>query len=104
MTRARSSGVYGAASNHGSLLSGGAYSTLDIPGSTYTQPNGINDSGQIVGYYVSTGLFHGFVLIAVGYSTLDFPDSTFTRAYGVNDADLIVGNYEDVNGARHGSF
>jgi putative transposase len=50
----------------------GSYTTLDVPGSTYTVPYGINNSGQIVGAYgegtsgntvgpsPSTKLFFGF--------------------------------------------
>src|SRR6516165_4671528 len=46
---------------YGFLLDQGSYTTLDVPGATGfldpppgisgTQANGINDSGQIVGYY-----------------------------------------------------
>jgi uncharacterized membrane protein len=43
-------GSYGDGSkNHGFLLDQGRYTTLHVPGSTYTTANGINASGQIVG-------------------------------------------------------
>src|SRR6266480_2627309 len=39
-----------------------AIRTIDIPGAGLTSATGINDSGQIVGYYAAGGPFHGFVL------------------------------------------
>jgi hypothetical protein len=45
---------------HGFLLDQGSYTTLDAPGSTHTFANGINASGQIVGYYGANGR-HGFL-------------------------------------------
>jgi uncharacterized membrane protein len=51
---------------HGFLLDNGSYTTLDPPGSTYTQANGINDSRQIVGSYVdAAGNAHGFLATPV---------------------------------------
>jgi hypothetical protein len=47
---------------HGFVLSRGQYTTLDDPdgiGATYAE--GINDSGQVAGFYFdSNGLAHGF--------------------------------------------
>src|SRR5262249_17750263 len=46
----------------GFLLSGGQYTTFDPPNSTFTQPTGINDRGQIVGFYqYNNGAFLGFL-------------------------------------------
>ena len=36
---------------HGFLLRDGSYTTIDVPGSTYTEIAGINDADQIVGVY-----------------------------------------------------
>jgi len=48
---------------HGFLLSGGKFSTNDVPGSINNANFQINASGQIVGIYQSTdGTFHGFLL------------------------------------------
>jgi hypothetical protein len=58
------SGYYlDAAAYHGFLLDQGSYSTLDVPGATYTLASAISDSGQIVGYYFDTsGGTRGFLL------------------------------------------
>jgi hypothetical protein len=51
--------------NHGFVLDQGNYTTLDVPGSTFTWANGINDSGQIVGSYEDAGGTHGFLATPV---------------------------------------
>src|SRR3989442_9316465 len=55
------------------------YTTLDDPlalatGSTSAQ--GINASGQIVGFYQNAGGFHGFLYSGGTYTTLDDPSAT----------------------------
>jgi uncharacterized membrane protein len=49
--------------NHGFLISGGEFTTIDLPGAVSTATLGINARGDIVGaYFNSTGGAHGFVL------------------------------------------
>ena len=49
--------------NHGFLLSKGAFTRIDVPGSIFTNPGGINPAGEIVGGYVdSNGTGRGFLL------------------------------------------
>jgi probable HAF family extracellular repeat protein len=51
---------------HGFLLDQGNYTTIDVPDSTFTSANGINASGQIVGfYYDAGGGRHGFLATPV---------------------------------------
>jgi uncharacterized membrane protein len=48
---------------HGFLMSGGGFTTIDVPGATDTCAFGINAPGRIVGSYVDgAGKEHGFVL------------------------------------------
>jgi probable HAF family extracellular repeat protein len=49
-----------------------------------TQPNGINNSGQIVGVYYD-GSYHGFSFANGNYTTLGI------LAYGVNNSGQVVG-------------
>ena len=69
------------------------FTTLDVPGSTYTEAFGINDAGQVVGAYKDIiGRFHGFLFDVDGtYTTFDPPGSGFTRATGINNSGQIVG-------------
>jgi probable HAF family extracellular repeat protein len=78
-------------------------------GSTY--PMGINNAGQIVGYYFDTaGDEHGFLLSPdLGLlGTIDvqtvIPDAKAgtTSARGINNNGQIVGTYEDTGGGHHG--
>jgi len=39
----------------------GAFTTIDSPGSTATTATGINADGDIVGFYITSGVIHGFV-------------------------------------------
>jgi uncharacterized membrane protein len=43
--------IVGEHDGHGYLLSGGSYTYLDYPGAAFTFAAGINDLGQIVGFY-----------------------------------------------------
>src|SRR5262249_32698429 len=63
-----------ASGNHGFLLSGGIYTTLDAPGAIGpdgTSASGINAAGQIVGSYRNSTGSHGFLLNGSTYTTLD---------------------------------
>jgi uncharacterized membrane protein len=84
---------------HGFLLSDGEYSVIDPPDSTGTALYGINDAGQMIGFYRDANqASHGLVLSDGEYSTLDVPGSTLTAAYGINNAGQIVGTYRDAAG------
>jgi probable HAF family extracellular repeat protein len=99
--------------NHGFLLSGGQYTTLDDPnaGAGASQGSfaeGINDRGQIVGVYIDAdNVNHGFLLSGGQYTTLDDPSAAAgafqgTFAEGINDRGQIVGGYTDASNVNHG--
>jgi len=86
---------------HGYLrASGGAVTTVDVPGVGETFAVGINDGGQIVGGFTdSGGRTHGFLRSADGsFTTIDGPGGTDLGASGINSAGAIVGNF---GGERH---
>ena len=71
--------------NHGFLLSGGEFTTIDFPGAVFTGAVGINPQGDIVGRYDATdGRQHGFLLSGGEFTTIDFPGATLTNAFGIN--------------------
>src|SRR5262249_57798372 len=89
---------------HGFLYSGGTYTTLDVPMMSYTEADGINDLGHVVGTYQDSGFrFHGYIYRNGTYTTLDDPLGTVeTVAQGVNNADQVVGFYLATIGPFHG--
>jgi uncharacterized membrane protein len=79
---------------------------FSYPGSSNTFINGINESGQMVGYY-DTGpncqVCSAFVLNPDGTaSTIQIPGAAGTVAWGLNDSGQIVGHYWTVDNVRHG--
>jgi probable HAF family extracellular repeat protein len=107
------------------------FTTIDVPGSNFTEAFDINNAGQIVGIFDATsqgfldsgGIFttidgnpfginsagqivgfvgsHGFLYAGGGYTTIDVPSATGTAAFGINDASRIVGYFEDSTVAHH---
>ena len=81
----------------------GRFTRIDVPGAVlWTQPFGINNRGQIVGYTTDgPGIrqnqeIHGFLLVkgASGpFTAIDVPGAPATGATGINDRGQIVGLY-----------
>jgi probable HAF family extracellular repeat protein len=94
----------------------GAFTEIDAPGATgaclgnqaltsapgvwcigaATHAFGINDAGQIVGFFVDAGggKIHGYLRTAEGaFTTIDVPGATATVALGINGAGEIVGYF-----------
>ena len=80
------------------------FTTIDFPGSSFSNALGINNSGQVVGAYdTGTTPEHGFLLSGGIFSTLDFPGPSSTAAIGINDSGQVVGLYQNtVNFQTHG--
>jgi len=76
---------------HGFLLRGSNFSTVDFPGANFTEPWRTNISGTTVGQYVTNFPLHGFVLHGGSFLSFDFPDSRNTVLRGVNEGGRIVG-------------
>jgi hypothetical protein len=79
--------------------SNGGFITLDYPGALETHPQSINDSGPVVGLYLTGGQQgNGFIYRSGQWATLNFPNSTSTSLIGISNAGMIVGS-ATVNGA-----
>jgi probable HAF family extracellular repeat protein len=87
------------------LLSGGIPTDISVPGAVARYATGINQLGQIVGYYSgAAGDTHGFLYSDGTFSTLDVPGAVGgtlgagTYAYGINAQGQIVGTYLGAGG------
>jgi probable HAF family extracellular repeat protein len=77
--------------------------TFEVPGTSQaTVPRGINNTGQIVGYFFTGTTPHGFRRNPDGsFITLNVPGASTTQPEGINDSGQIVGSYEDIEGGLH---
>ena len=74
-------------------LAQGTYTQIDYPGAFSTQAVGIDDAGNISGWYEDQNTaLHGFVLRNGNYISVDYPGTTGgTALYGMNNVGQVVG-------------
>jgi probable HAF family extracellular repeat protein len=71
------------------------FTTLDFPGASLTNAQGINAQGDVVGAYMdAAGLNHAFLWSGGRYRTIDVPNAHQSIARGINDSGDIVGSYQ----------
>jgi hypothetical protein len=89
---------------HVSLLNRRGFRTVEVPGASETRPLGINNRGQIAGWYLDRdGTPHGFLRDRDGgIMTIDAPGATVTAALDVDDRGRTVGVYVDAAPRFHG--
>jgi uncharacterized membrane protein len=103
-------GYYGSAEVHGFVLKGTRFTTLDEPQAGHKLGEGtlavdLNDSGTIVGWYLtSKNVEHGFVLRHGKFTTINFPGhprakQRDTVLNGISDNGTITGIFS--YGAGH---
>ena len=84
----------GLTTSFGFLDEGGVITTIDPFGSTFTQALGVNNLGEIVGFYVdANGKQHGYIDNSGVFTSFDPPGSASTTINGLNDKGDIVGFY-----------
>jgi probable HAF family extracellular repeat protein len=94
-------GTFNNGAPNGFLYSGGNFTTIDDPlGPTYAM--GINNSGQIVGFYDGPSGTKGFLYSGSSYTTISDPLGNITAALGINNKGQVVGAYLDSNFLGHG--
>jgi uncharacterized protein (TIGR03437 family) len=76
--------------------------TFDPPGSTSTTVTGINNAGQIVGYYEDASGFHGFLRTGSTYTIIEVPDSIPGRTLpaGISNRGEITGQFANASGTH----
>jgi probable HAF family extracellular repeat protein len=81
-----------ATGDDGFVLSGGIRTTLSFPGASVTEALGLNNLGQVVGFYNDAmGNPHGFIYSGGVFTALNDPGATQTTVNGINNFGQIVG-------------
>jgi probable HAF family extracellular repeat protein len=92
------------------------FSTIDFPGATFSNAQGVNAGGDVVGFYTDqAGKTHGFIYSGGNFQSVDYPDARSTQLRGIGPSGDVVGAYQRQNesGAvpihgflltRHGDF
>lgn len=89
---------------------GGAASNGSVFAGTFA--SGINDAGQVVGYYFDSAGVHGFQYVSsTGFATIDNPAAIFSTgngvsgsaAFGISNTGSVTGTYSDTTNS-HGYF
>ena len=88
------------------VYNNGAYTSLNYPGAATTYAAGINDSGQISGYYqpVSSGDSFGFFDDAGTFTSIEAPGTYQTFVLGLNNLGVVVGYGSPTDGNSAVSF
>jgi len=90
-----------------------SYAPINVPGAIAAEARGINNNGEIVGFYkiaactdydikVPSCPVKGFKYVNGSYIKLMVPNSTSTAIMGVNDLGDLVGFYKKSDGSQHG--
>src|SRR5262249_10939660 len=75
--------------------------SFDFPGAQSTVAWGVNNSGQITGYYNGA---KGFLLDKANFLRIQLPHSGLTQALGINSSGTIVGDYSGASGQEGFKF
>ena len=87
----------------GFTLIDGVLSTYDVPGSLTFGFYGLNNAGQVVGFYQDANeVSHGVVVKDGELTQFDFPGAAETEIFGVSESGLLIGDIFDADGAIHG--
>jgi hypothetical protein len=65
--------------------------SINYPGADITVATGINDSGDIVGWYGDASGHHGFLKVGGTYTSFDYPGDSIMYPYAINNSGDIVG-------------
>jgi uncharacterized membrane protein len=83
------------------------FTTFTVPNSTETAPFGINDSGELTGFYGASpsGGQIGFLRLVSGQvTTVLYPGASGSLANGINDSGVVAGTYWDANQSALAGF
>lgn len=82
---------------HGFFYDGSVATVIDLPGAVTTNILGMNDNGDLVGYFNdgAPNYNRGFIKSGNSITVLDYPGAVWTQAIDINDSGVVVGYYND---------
>jgi uncharacterized membrane protein len=95
---------YEAGRLRGFIMRKGRFTPIDFPGRAGTKVSGINDHGEMVGYYDTEERRRGFLLRKGRFTTIDPPGSLFTLPSGIDNRGRVGGGFLDPNGINGRGF
>ena len=83
----------------GFIKDGPKFTTINVPGATYTLAQGINNQGDVAGAYLDADGNHGFIWSKGEFVTVDvnIPGALGTGWYGSNERGDLAGVYMDAS-------
>jgi probable HAF family extracellular repeat protein len=79
------------------------YTPINFPLASSTTAFGINDNGDIAGWYNdAAGKTHGFVYADNNFSTVDVAGASATQLTRIKNWDQVTGLYTDALSENHG--
>lgn len=86
----------------GFLEANGKFMNINAPNAAVTQPLGINNFGQIIGFFIDSAGTHGFLETNGIYRTIQNPSATGASIpFSINNLGQIVGWFDE-GSATHG--
>jgi probable HAF family extracellular repeat protein/VCBS repeat-containing protein len=84
----------------------GSFTPISVPGTNFTVPVAINNSGEITGWYQVSPYTagHGFIYNGGSYSTFDAPNAVSTVPEAINASGEIVGEYLSASDGQYHGF
>jgi uncharacterized membrane protein len=87
---------------HGFLLSGGVFTSLDFPFAFETEVWGINDSGEISGFFDDATGVHGFIYSHGAWNKVDVAGARGTQLFRSANSGAVAGQAFDHLNESHG--
>jgi probable HAF family extracellular repeat protein len=92
-----------ATGSHGFLRQAGVFTAINFPLATGTSAFGINDTGEVAGFYSdAAGTNHGFVYADGAFSTVDVAGARGTQLTRIKNGGQVTGVYTDALNEAHG--
>ncbi|HEX3817840.1 MAG TPA: hypothetical protein VHW03_06095, partial [Chthoniobacterales bacterium] len=77
----------------GFLYAHGNFVTYNVPGALSTGLYGVNNAGDLAGYYIQSRTLHGFIDIGGNVTDIHIPGSRSVVAVQLNGSDAVAGTY-----------